>query len=97
VRKVRLPSWKQTHTHTIARTHTLSLFLPHSHNRSHTQTNMHTDGQVLFCSRTHSQLSQFIGQIQSSPFADIRAVLLASRASTCINDEVHAVSPRLHV
>lgn len=45
--------------------------------------------QVLFCSRTHSQLSQFIGELRRTPFASsASAVALASRKSLCVNEEV---------
>ena len=36
--------------------------------------------QVFFCSRTHSQLSQFVSELQRTRFADtVAAVALASR------------------
>ena len=36
--------------------------------------------QVIFCSRTHSQLSQFVAELRRTPFADSMAlVALASR------------------
>ena len=44
--------------------------------------------QVYYASRTHSQLSQFIGEIRKTPFADTRAIALGSRANLCINDDV---------
>jgi chromosome transmission fidelity protein 1 len=45
--------------------------------------------QVYYCSRTHSQLSQFVREVQKTCFAlDIRLVSLASRANLCINDSV---------
>ncbi|KAK6621073.1 hypothetical protein RUM43_011379 [Polyplax serrata] len=46
--------------------------------------------KVFLCSRTHSQLSQLVGEIQKSPFKDmkIRVVSLASRQNFCINDSV---------
>eukprot|EP00048_Salpingoeca_helianthica_P019648 m.245302 g.245302 ORF g.245302 m.245302 type:complete len:861 (-) comp36257_c0_seq1:26-2608(-) len=47
--------------------------------------------KILYCSRTHSQIGQFVSQLQSSPYADVRAVLLASRASMCVNEEVRAL------
>ncbi|TRY62784.1 hypothetical protein TCAL_00388 [Tigriopus californicus] len=45
--------------------------------------------QIFYCSRTHSQLTQFVKEVQKSPFKeDIRLVSLASRQVTCVNPEV---------
>ncbi|KAK0163479.1 hypothetical protein PV327_007154 [Microctonus hyperodae] len=45
--------------------------------------------QFFFCSRTHSQLTQFIGEIKRSPYADkVSLVPLASRQNYCINNAV---------
>ncbi|XP_013417223.1 ATP-dependent DNA helicase DDX11-like [Lingula anatina] len=45
--------------------------------------------KIYFCSRTHSQLSQFLHEVQKSPFqSDIRAVALGSRQNLCINKVV---------
>ncbi|KAK1575989.1 hypothetical protein Q3G72_009915 [Acer saccharum] len=45
--------------------------------------------KVYFCSRTHSQLSQFIKELQKTVFAsEIRVVCLGSRKIFCINEEV---------
>ncbi|XP_072408554.1 ATP-dependent DNA helicase DDX11 isoform X1 [Chiloscyllium punctatum] len=45
--------------------------------------------KVYYCSRTHSQLSQFVHEVQKSPFGkDIRLVSLGSRQNMCVNDEV---------
>ncbi|KAL5538021.1 hypothetical protein UlMin_045348 [Ulmus minor] len=45
--------------------------------------------KVFFCSRTHSQLSQFIKELQKTVFAnEIMAVCLGSRKNFCINEEV---------
>lgn len=45
--------------------------------------------QIYFCSRTHSQLAQFVREIQKSPFGeDTRVVSLGSRQNLCINDAV---------
>ncbi|KAI4463622.1 dna repair dead helicase rad3/xp-d subfamily member [Holotrichia oblita] len=46
--------------------------------------------QVFICSRTHSQLSQFVGEIVKSPFGDsVRVVTLSSRQNFCINPDVY--------
>lgn len=44
--------------------------------------------QIYFCSRTHSQLSQFIAEIKKSPYSSVRTILLASRQNYCINKTV---------
>ena len=45
--------------------------------------------QIIFCSRTHSQLTQFVGELHKTPFADTMAlVALGSRRALCINDDV---------
>ncbi|CAI7794789.1 unnamed protein product [Closterium sp. NIES-53] len=45
--------------------------------------------KVFFCSRTHSQLSQFISELRRTPFADqLFTVALASRKNLCINQSV---------
>ncbi|XP_073982293.1 ATP-dependent DNA helicase DDX11 isoform X2 [Rhodnius prolixus] len=48
--------------------------------------------RVIYCSRTHSQLSQFISEIQKTKFSDdIRIVHLASRQNYCINKKLQNV------
>uniref|UniRef100_A0A4W6DAQ4 DEAD/H (Asp-Glu-Ala-Asp/His) box helicase 11 n=1 Tax=Lates calcarifer TaxID=8187 RepID=A0A4W6DAQ4_LATCA len=45
--------------------------------------------QIYYCSRTHSQLAQFVHEVQKSPFSkDISLVTLGSRQNLCINEEV---------
>ncbi|KAF5308905.1 hypothetical protein FQR65_LT00605 [Abscondita terminalis] len=45
--------------------------------------------KILICSRTHSQLSQLVGEIVKSPFAsNTRTVSLASRQNYCINPTI---------
>ncbi|CAK9814513.1 ATP-dependent DNA helicase DDX11 [Anthophora plagiata] len=45
--------------------------------------------KIFFCSRTHSQLSQFIGELKKSPYSKtVSAVSLASRQNYCINKSV---------
>lgn len=42
--------------------------------------------KIFICSRTHSQISQFVGEIQKSPHGkEVRTVSLASRQNYCIN------------
>ncbi|XP_039296292.1 ATP-dependent DNA helicase DDX11 [Nilaparvata lugens] len=48
-----------------------------------------TDVQIIICSRTHSQLSQLVGEIKKSPYHDkVRIVVLSSRNNYCINPSV---------
>lgn len=45
--------------------------------------------QIIFCSRTHSQLTQFVGELHRTPFADAMSlVALGSRRALCINEDV---------
>ncbi|GAB1601699.1 ATP-dependent DNA helicase DDX11-like isoform X1 [Argonauta hians] len=45
--------------------------------------------KIYYCSRTHSQLSQFIKEIKKSPYGDdVSVTTLASRQNLCINDTV---------
>lgn len=48
--------------------------------------------QILFCSRTHTQLSQFVHEIRNSAFGkDVRVTVLGSRANLCTNPDVSKV------
>ncbi|VVC37628.1 Helicase-like, DEXD box c2 type,DEAD2,P-loop containing nucleoside triphosphate hydrolase,Helicase [Cinara cedri] len=44
--------------------------------------------KIYFCSRTHSQLSQFVAEIKKSPYSTTRITSLASRQNYCINKTV---------
>ncbi|XP_035779102.1 ATP-dependent DNA helicase DDX11-like isoform X1 [Anopheles albimanus] len=45
--------------------------------------------QIIFCSRTHSQLSQVVGEVKGTQHAkELRLASLASRQSLCINPDV---------
>ncbi|KAJ8560064.1 hypothetical protein K7X08_004122 [Anisodus acutangulus] len=45
--------------------------------------------KIYFCSRTHSQLSQFIKELRKTKFADeVNVICLGSRKNFCINQEV---------
>ncbi|KAI3870964.1 hypothetical protein MKW92_041499 [Papaver armeniacum] len=47
------------------------------------------DFKVYFCSRTHSQLSQFVKELRRTVFAtQLNVVSLGSRKNMCINEEV---------
>ncbi|CAL7940588.1 unnamed protein product [Xylocopa violacea] len=49
----------------------------------------HENIKIFFCSRTHSQLSQFIGELKKSPYSkNVSVVTLASRQNYCINKNV---------
>ncbi|KAK9843489.1 hypothetical protein WJX81_005623 [Elliptochloris bilobata] len=45
--------------------------------------------QVFFCSRTHSQLTQFVGELRRTRFAESLSVAaVASRQAMCVNEAV---------
>ena len=44
--------------------------------------------KIYYCSRTHSQISQFVNEIKRTAFANARCVTLGSRRNMCINSEV---------
>jgi chromosome transmission fidelity protein 1 len=45
--------------------------------------------QVIFCSRTHSQLSQFVSELHRTCLAEaLTLVAVASRKALCINPQV---------
>ncbi|XP_041458107.1 ATP-dependent DNA helicase DDX11-like isoform X2 [Lytechinus variegatus] len=45
--------------------------------------------KIFYCSRTHSQLSQFVHEVQKSPYQDdVKVVTLGSRQNLCINEAV---------
>uniref|UniRef100_A0A8D3C6M0 DEAD/H (Asp-Glu-Ala-Asp/His) box helicase 11 n=1 Tax=Scophthalmus maximus TaxID=52904 RepID=A0A8D3C6M0_SCOMX len=45
--------------------------------------------KIYYCSRTHSQLAQFVHEVQKSPFSeDISLVTLGSRQNLCVNEDV---------
>ena len=49
--------------------------------------------QIFYCSRTHSQLSQFVREIQKTVFGEeARVVSLASRQNLCVNEAVNKLS-----
>ncbi|XP_045425449.1 putative ATP-dependent RNA helicase DDX11-like protein 8 isoform X1 [Lemur catta] len=48
--------------------------------------------KIYYCSRTHSQLSQFVHEVHKSPFGkDIRLVSLGSRQNLCVNEDVKSL------
>ncbi|XP_057557747.1 ATP-dependent DNA helicase DDX11 isoform X3 [Hippopotamus amphibius kiboko] len=45
--------------------------------------------KIYYCSRTHSQLAQFVHEVQKSPFGkDTRLVSLGSRQNLCVHEDV---------
>ncbi|XP_070475029.1 ATP-dependent DNA helicase DDX11 isoform X1 [Equus przewalskii] len=45
--------------------------------------------KIYYCSRTHSQLAQFVHEVQKSPFGkDTRLISLGSRQNLCVNEDV---------
>ncbi|XP_063901225.1 ATP-dependent DNA helicase DDX11-like isoform X2 [Zophobas morio] len=47
------------------------------------------DTKIIYCSRTHSQLSQFVAELKKTSFENINFVLLASRKQYCINEKIN--------
>lgn len=46
--------------------------------------------KLIYCSRTHSQLTQFISEIQKTVFKDkVRLLALGSRINLCVNPDVN--------
>ena len=45
--------------------------------------------KIFYCSRTHSQLSQFINEIRRTTYKDVRCITLGSRKTFCINEEIN--------
>ena len=49
--------------------------------------------QVFYCSRTHSQLAQVVGEVKKTGYrAEVAVVSLGSRKALCINDSVRSLS-----
>ena len=47
---------------------------------------------MIFCSRTHSQLSQFVGELKRTSFArDLRVVALGGRKQLCVHPAVQVL------
>jgi len=44
--------------------------------------------KVIFCSRTHSQLAQFVREVRKTAFKNARVVSLGSRKNLCIHPDV---------
>lgn len=44
--------------------------------------------QIIYSSRTHSQLAQFVHELKKTNYADARCVTLGSRRNLCIHDKV---------
>ncbi|XP_073079408.1 ATP-dependent DNA helicase DDX11 isoform X2 [Manis javanica] len=48
--------------------------------------------KIYYCSRTHSQLAQFVHEVRKSPFGkDTRLVSLGSRQNLCVNENVRTL------
>ncbi|KAI9350753.1 helicase C-terminal domain-containing protein [Obelidium mucronatum] len=55
--------------------------------------------KIFYCSRTHSQLSQFISELKKTEYVEsIKSLSLGSRKNLCINEEVLRLSsaPRMN-
>ena len=44
--------------------------------------------QILYCSRTHSQIQQYVNEIKQSGYPNIRCISLGSRKNLCINESL---------
>ncbi|KNC95958.1 DNA repair helicase (rad3) [Spizellomyces punctatus DAOM BR117] len=44
--------------------------------------------KIIYCSRTHSQISQFIKEMKKTAYQTVKSVSLGSRQTMCINDSV---------
>ncbi|KAI8900050.1 helicase C-terminal domain-containing protein [Globomyces pollinis-pini] len=44
--------------------------------------------QIIYASRTHSQLSQFVHEIKKTVYSDLKCISLGSRKNLCINQDV---------
>uniref|UniRef100_A0A3B3VJ91 ATP-dependent DNA helicase DDX11 n=1 Tax=Poecilia latipinna TaxID=48699 RepID=A0A3B3VJ91_9TELE len=54
--------------------------------------------KIYYCSRTHSQLAQFVHEVQKSPFGTtISLVTLGSRQNLCVNEEVRRLGSIQHI
>ncbi|XP_059644608.1 uncharacterized protein LOC132286308 [Cornus florida] len=54
--------------------------------------------KIYFCSRTHSQLSQFIKELRKTGFAsELKVLCLGSRKNLCINEEVLKLRSSIHI
>ncbi|KAJ3069610.1 ATP-dependent DNA helicase chl1 [Podochytrium sp. JEL0797] len=55
--------------------------------------------KIFYCSRTHSQLSQFVSELKKTEYVEsVKSLSLGSRKNLCINDEVLRLSsvPRIN-
>lgn len=50
--------------------------------------------KIIYAARTHSQLTQFIGELKRTSYKDIRAVALGGRKALCGNPSVRGKSER---
>ncbi|KAH9519884.1 DEAD H (Asp-Glu-Ala-Asp His) box helicase 11 [Bulinus truncatus] len=48
--------------------------------------------KIYYCSRTHSQLSQFVKEVMKCPYDAVRVVALGSRQNMCINPAVRKLN-----
>jgi chromosome transmission fidelity protein 1 len=84
-----LPSDKSPYSsHAASTSGTSDPFNPHS--KEEEELKEFPTRKIFFCSRTHSQLSQFIQEIRKTHWAnDLRLVILGSRKTMCINPSVN--------
>ncbi|KAJ3149845.1 DEAD H (Asp-Glu-Ala-Asp His) box helicase 11 [Geranomyces michiganensis] len=53
--------------------------------------------KIIYCSRTHSQISQFINEMKKTAFMDIKTVSLGSRQTLCINEDVRKLKSQARI
>ncbi|CEG48110.1 atp-dependent rna helicase ddx11-like protein 8-like [Plasmopara halstedii] len=54
--------------------------------------------KIIYCSRTHSQISQFVKEIRKTTFADrVRVISLGSRKNLCVNPNVKVLNSDLQM
>jgi chromosome transmission fidelity protein 1 len=54
--------------------------------------------QIIYCSRTHSQLAQFVHEVNRTIYRDrVRVVAMGSRANLCVHPHVRALGSALRI
>ncbi|KAJ3176985.1 DEAD H (Asp-Glu-Ala-Asp His) box helicase 11 [Geranomyces variabilis] len=53
--------------------------------------------KIIYCSRTHSQISQFINEMKKTAFIDTKTVSLGSRQTLCINEDVRKLKSHARI
>jgi chromosome transmission fidelity protein 1 len=48
--------------------------------------------KIIYASRTHSQISQFVKEIEKTIYSDARVVTLGSRKNLCVNEAINGLA-----